>query len=143
MKIIIYIVMIMFLMIPVSYAEDTSCIIQKNSVITYTFNDMLLFKLFAEWDEKELTKFMVVTKRFISTKKELKIRILDMVDDEDGIPLINFCLIEDDKIEGWVLYYNIECNGDEDDKTKRRTPKRQEEEREDIKERTKGPAIKA
>jgi len=143
MKIIIYIVMIMFLIIPILHAEDNICTIEKGSVITNNFNDMLLFKLFAEWDEKELTKFMIVTKRFITTEKELKIRIIDMIDDEDGIPLINFYLVEDNKIEGWVLYYNIKCNGEENDKTKRRTPKRQEEERKNDKERTKRPTVRA
>jgi len=124
--------------------KQQTFMIKKNALITHSAEDLLLFILFAEWDEKDLMDFMVSKKRFIVTTDEIEIIILEYVEDPEDKNLDMFYVkVKQVDLRFWVLRYNIKVNGEKDDKTKRRTPKRQEDKREDIKERKQGGDVRA
>ena len=144
-KVLIYIFFIIFLIASISYAEDNVCILKKNSVITVTLGDMLLFKLFVELKEIDIIDYMYKVGRLGVVPKDEEVKILKIYESKkDGLHIFEIEAVKD-QYKMYVLYYNVKCNGDEEenDKTKRKTPKRQEKERKNFKERTKGRDVEA
>lgn len=133
--------MFIFLLTPITYAEDNICILKSGSVVATRAQDIMLYNFFVEFGEKELLEYMFGVYRLGKTKKDTKVIILGVIEDKEGLDIAEVKLKDENTII-WVFYYNIKCNGEKNDKTKRKTPKGQEKKGKDVEERTKRPTFK-
>lgn len=132
MKYIIYVILFLFLFVPISYAEGKNCIMKKNSVVADEIKNLILYDFLNEIGDEELLKYMFDIRRLGTTRKDIKVKLLSILEDElyEGLDIAEVEIkVKNQNIKIWVFYYNIICNGEEDDKTKRKTPERQEKER--------------
>ena len=108
-KIIAYIIMFMFLIIPISYAGN--CYIEKDSMIAGKATDFILFDFFLQFEEKEFMNFMF-KKNYINITLE-KINIIKIVSKTvfKKYEVIGVKILSDDNEEIiiWVIEDRIKC----------------------------------
>ena len=108
-KIIVYIVMFMFLIIPISYAGN--CFIEKDSMIAGKATDFILFDFFLQFEEEEFMNFMF-EKNYINITIE-KINIIKIVSKTvfKRYEVIGVKILSDDNEEVvvWVIENRIKC----------------------------------
>jgi len=108
-KIIAYIIMFMFLIIPISYAGN--CYIEKDSMIAGKATDFILFDFFLQFEEKEFMNFMF-KKNYINITLE-KINIIKIVSKTvfKKYEVIGVKILSDDNEEVvvWVIENRIKC----------------------------------
>jgi len=109
--IMIYIIMFVFLIAPLSYSSDTNTvyILKKGSVITPTLYNMRLFILFSKLKEKTFIELMVKKKRLGSTKKNINVIIIDIIKETDSLNIVKIKLKNNPNIVFYAMHYNISC----------------------------------
>jgi len=106
----IYIIMFIFLIAPLSYSSEKVCVLKKGSVITSTLYNMKLFIFFSELKEIKFVELMFKNKRLGSTKKNMKIIVIDIIKEKDLLAIAKVKLKKNPNIVFYVMNYNISCN---------------------------------
>jgi len=108
-KIIVYIIMFMFLIIPISHAGE--CFIEKDSMLAGQPTDFILFDFFLKFEEEEFINFMFKN-NYITVTPE-KIEIIEIV---NKVIFKNFNVIavkvlsdKKEEIIVWAVEDRIKC----------------------------------
>lgn len=116
-KIIVYIIMFMFLIIPISHAGE--CFIEKDSMIAGKSTDFILFDFFLKFEEKEFIDFMFENNYItIIPEKQKIIKIVNKkVFKNYNVIAVKVLSHKNEEIIIWVIEDRIKCNEEEKKQT--------------------------